>query len=44
MYGVNNERRLERPGLEHLRAEARGKHIEVLKALAGSVAGKGGRA
>lgn len=41
VYG-NNERRLERPGLEPLRAEAREKHIEVLKALA-AAAVKAGR-
>ena len=33
VYG-NNERRVEKPGLEPLRAEAREKHVDVLKALA----------
>ncbi len=41
IYG-NNERRLGGPGLESLRAEAREKHIEVLKALS-VAAGKAGR-
>lgn len=41
MYG-NNERRLEKPGLETLKAEGREKQIEILKALA-AAAGKAGR-
>lgn len=41
VYG-NNERRLERPGLEPLKAEGREKQIEVLKTLAAAAA-KAGR-
>lgn len=41
VYG-NNEQRVGKPGLEPLRAEARAKHIEVLKALAAAAA-KGAR-
>ena len=41
VYG-NNERRLEQPGLEPLKAEGREKQIEVLKALAAAAA-KAGR-